>query len=82
MFCEAGMEWTSRFADVNLAHLVHSWSILGPRFHLTFNLFGIAVAIKISNLHICFYSFDLSCPILEKNIFIESVYIVLSCLNK
>ena len=35
-----------------------------------------AVAIKISNLLISFCSFDLSCPILEKDIFIERLYIV------
>ena len=38
-----------------------------------------AVAIKISNLLICFCSFDLSCPILKEGIFIENAYIVLSC---
>ena len=37
-----------------------------------------AVAIKISNLLICFCRFDLSCPILEKDIFIENLYTVLS----
>ena len=41
-----------------------------------------AVAVKISNLLICFCSFDLSCPILEKEIFIKHLYIVLSCLIK
>ena len=35
-----------------------------------------AVAIKISNLIICFCSFDLSCPILEKENFIKTLYIV------
>ena len=40
------------------------------------------VAIKICNVLICFYSFDLSCPILQKYIFSESFYIVLSCLIK
>ena len=39
-----------------------------------------AVAIKISNLLICFCSFELTCPKLEKYIFIENLYIVLSCL--
>ena len=45
-------------------------------------LFGYqaAIAIKISNLLICFCSFDLSCSILEKHILIEHLYIVLSCL--
>ena len=40
-----------------------------------------AVSIKISNLHICFCSFDLSYLILEENNFIyKNVYcIVLSC---
>ena len=37
-----------------------------------------AVAIKISNLLICFCRFDSSCPILEKDIFIKNEYIVLS----
>ena len=40
------------------------------------------IAIKISNLSICFCSFDLSCSILEKYIFSENVYIVLSYLIK
>ena len=40
------------------------------------------IAIKISNLFICFCSFDLSCPILEKDIFIVNSNIVLSCLIK
>ena len=35
-----------------------------------------AVSVKISNLLICFCSFDLSCPILEKDNFIKFVYIV------
>ena len=39
-----------------------------------------AIAIKISNSLICLCSFDLSCPILEKDIFIENLYVVLSCL--
>ena len=36
-----------------------------------------AVSIKISNLPICFCSFDLSCPLQEKDNFIENLYIVL-----
>ena len=36
------------------------------------------MSVKISNLLICFCSFDLSCPILEKHILIENLYIVLS----
>ena len=35
------------------------------------------VVIKISNLLICFCNFHLSNPILEKEIFIEYLYIVL-----
>ena len=42
----------------------------------------LALAIKISNLLIRFCSFDLSCPILEKDYFIENWYIVLSCVIK
>ena len=41
-----------------------------------------SVTVKINNLLICFCSFDLFCPILEKDNFIENVYIVLSCLIK
>ena len=41
-----------------------------------------AIAVKISNLLICFCSFDLSCPILEKYFFIENFDIILSCLVK
>ena len=40
------------------------------------------VAVKISNLFICFCSFELSYPILEKDTFIKYLYIVLSCLIK
>ena len=39
-----------------------------------------AIAIKINNLFICFCRFDSSRPILEQDIFIEYLYIVLSCL--
>ena len=45
-------------------------------------IYQAAIAIKISNLLICFCSFDLSCPILEKYSFFENVYIVLSCFIK
>ena len=41
-----------------------------------------AFSIKISKLLICFCIFDLSCPIHEKDTFIENLYIVLSCLIK
>ena len=41
-----------------------------------------AISNKISNLLICFSSFDLSCPILEKYNFIENLDLVLSCLIK
>ena len=48
-----------------------------------YHFYQAAIAIKISILLICFCSFDLSCPILEKYIFIKkNVYIVLSCLIK
>ena len=40
-----------------------------------------AIAIKISNLLICFCSFDLSCPIREKDIFIEKCVYCLVSLN-
>ena len=40
-----------------------------------------AIAIKISNLLICFCSFVLSCPILEKYIFIQKKNIYLILLN-
>ena len=41
-----------------------------------------AITINTSNLFICFCSFDLSCPIREKDNFIENLDIVLSCLIK
>ena len=47
-----------------------------------YHFFQAAVAIKISNFFICFCRFDLSCPILEQDSFIENLYIVLSCLIK
>ena len=37
-----------------------------------------AISIKTSNLLICFCNIDFSSPILEKDNFIENVYIVLS----
>ena len=40
------------------------------------------ISMKISNSLICICSFDLSCPILKKDTFIENVYIVWSCLIK
>ena len=36
----------------------------------------------ISNLLICYCSFDLSCPISEKYIFIENLYIVIVLLDR
>ena len=38
----------------------------------------VLVAMNISNFLICFCSFDLSCPILEKDNFMKNMYIVLS----
>ena len=43
---------------------------------LIFFFYQTAVAIKRSNLLICFCSFDLSYPILQKDIFIKNVCIV------
>ena len=40
------------------------------------NIEIMVISIKISKLVTCFYSFDLSCPILEKDNFIEHLYIV------
>ena len=40
------------------------------------------LSIKISYFRICFCTFDLSCSILEKDNFIEHLYIVLFCLIK
>ena len=47
-----------------------------------FCLVKLPFQIRWSNVVICFCSFEFSCPILEKNYFIENVYIVLSCLIK
>ena len=47
-----------------------------------YNLYEAAVAIKISNFLICFCSFDLSFPIVEKENVIENLYIVLFYLIK
>ena len=41
-----------------------------------------AVSVKISNLFVCFCSFDLSCSILEIENVIEILYIKLYCLIK
>ena len=43
-----------------------------------YHFYHAAIAIKISNLLICFCSFDFSCPILEKDSFVENLYIVLN----
>ena len=42
-------------------------------------LFNRTVTIEISILLICFCSFDLFCPLLDKDISIENLYIALSC---
>ena len=43
------------------------------------SMYQAAVTVKISILLICFCGFDLFCPLLDKDIFIENVYIALSC---
>ena len=50
----------------------------GQGLHLILNteMIQAAVAIKISNLLICFCSFELSCPIHEKENFLGNMYIV------
>ena len=45
-----------------------------------YHLYQAAIAFEIRILLICFCSFELSGPILEKDSFIENVYIALSCL--
>ena len=45
---------------------------------ISYHFYQATIAIKISNLFICFCNFDLSCPILEKYIYIENVCILLS----
>ena len=42
------------------------------------SLYQAALTAEISILLICFCSFDLFCPLLEKDTFIKNVYIVLS----
>ena len=37
------------------------------------------LSIKISYFRMCFRTFELSCSILEKDNFVEHLYIVLSC---
>ena len=46
------------------------------------HFYQVAIAVKISNLLICFCCFDLFCAIYEKDNCIENLYIVLSCLIK
>ena len=41
---------------------------------VSFDFCQAAVSIKINNLLICFYNFDLYCPILEKDNFIECLF--------
>ena len=43
------------------------------------SLYQAAVTIEISILLICFCSFELFCPLLDKDRFIENVYFALSC---
>ena len=47
-----------------------------------YHFYQAAIAIKISDLLFCFCSFDLFCPILKKDIFIEHLSLVLACLIK
>ena len=67
--------------EISLLDLQKCFSELIMIFLKTF-FYQAAVAIKISNLLICFCSFDLSGSILEKDILIEKLYIVLSCIFK
>ena len=53
-------------------------SKLQQQISMLVTLTEMATLVKISNLLICFCSFDLSCPILEQNNFTEYLYIVLS----
>ena len=41
--------------------------------------YQVAVTVEISILLICFCSFDLFCPLLDKDSFIENLYIALFC---
>ena len=45
-------------------------------------LFGLVLGPNSVSTAICFCSFDLSCPILEKDNFIQNSITVLSCLVK
>ena len=58
------------------------FNIQKTSFFLLLHFCQVAISVKISNLLICFCSFDLSCPILEKDNFIENLDIVLYCLIK
>ena len=49
---------------------------------LLFMFIMLPFQLRQSNLLIFFCSFDLSCPVLEKDNFIENLYIVLSCVIK
>ena len=48
--------------------MVHNYFLVKLPFH---------IQLRLSNLFICFCSFDFSCPIFEKDHFIENLYIVL-----
>ena len=60
---------------ININNILHTSSYCIIIF--LYHFYQAAVAIKICNLLICFCSFDLSCPTLEKDSYIEKV---LSCL--
>ena len=75
MFYELSISCIYKFSKIN------SFSSIGQdKSKLFFS--QAAVSIKISNLLICFCSFDQSCPMLEKDNFIDNLCIVLCCLIK
>ena len=60
--------------SASLNKTFHSFLIYLFQFH-HIHFHQAAVSRKISNLLICFCSLNLSCPILEKDNFIENMYI-------
>ena len=53
--------------------------LIVERVEIEIKLYQAAVTIEINVLLLCFCSFDLFCPLLDKEISIENLYITLPC---
>ena len=76
------MMYTAHFYKLFISKVKKERYLMRQDYTILCHFYQAVVAIYISILLICFCSFDLSCPILKKDSFIEHLYIVLSCLIK